>query len=95
MKYIMLKVIHNKENPDGQLMPFIFPEYFNHDEMSEMCKHQIMRTMPHIKTVTIRSAGFINSLNNECHGESITLKVKSHQEDTDVINVYDYSHGLL
>lgn len=71
MKYI-------KTDRDGTEEIFIFPREIDHDAFYESVELMRSQTMGDWERVhrKIVSAGFV-SLNGNCYGQSITLKVKS------------------
>ena len=89
MKYIMFEVQH----PSGlkQKIPIIFPDQMVHKFVAEAVANHREHRQFEMKPV---SAG---QCSIEClgvFGESETLKVSASKEDSDVINAYDYMHGL-
>jgi hypothetical protein len=90
MKYITL-IVSPKEG-NQVVLPLIFPAYFNHNDMAKIFARQtfkIFNTMPHV-----RSAGFINAI-GECSGRSETLNIESMEDDSSIINTYDYMCGIV
>lgn len=89
MKYVMFKV----EMGEVTLcVPFIFPVALSHKDVHQIAFVVVRRTYPtaNIKT---RSAGFY-TLGEKAYGESETLKLAHHPEDTAIINTHDYLHGI-
>lgn len=91
MKYVMLEV----EIGDGLVkkVPIIFPDFMIHEDLYSAVAKILYdhHDMKHIKPV---SAGDVNIRVDSCHGQSITLKVKSDKEDVTTINMYNYCHGM-
>lgn len=88
MKYITFSV---EINDTKIIVPFIFSSMLVHRDMTDNCR-VIKRTFPTAK-VTLRSAGMVNS-SLECSGESETLNISSHPDDTRILQSYDYCHGI-
>ncbi len=90
MKYI---VFERPLGDDGmtQKIPIIFPNNLTHSLVAEA-----MLTSEELKDAKPVSAGDLSSLGFEdvCSGESQTLKLKSHPDDTMLIRMMDYRHGL-
>ncbi len=77
MKYIATK------NQDNQEEIFTFPDSVNHDAMAEVLgciKNQTSVPWERVMREPI-SAGFVDQSAN-CYGESITLRLKSREEDS-------------
>lgn len=91
MKYIMIQA--GTAGSTKQLIPIIFPDNLVHREMAECVIHTLRRN--HKRRAVIRSAGFIALETTTCFGESESLNVKSHPEDSAVIKAYPYAHGLV
>jgi hypothetical protein len=81
MKYIMLETI------DGQRVPFIFPEWMTHYDVSLYMR--IMITTLHNKLSTAVTAGFITLGDITTHGKSESLELKSSPADADRILIGD------
>lgn len=89
MKYIMLKVI----NPlVDRLVPVIFPDFICHSDIAEATQRLLKETYK--QESEIYSAGDID-VTTFCSGHSTTLKIGSKLGDTEVINGYDYFHGIV
>ena len=89
MKYIMLEV----EEPIHLLLPVVFPNSFVH---SEMAKHTIgMLHRVHKWDAKVRSAGEFNPIDCACSGESETLHLEAHPDDSQIILMHDYGFGYL
>ena len=72
--------------------PIIFPSRLVPLEVFTVCKLLIPENLG---PVTARSAGSIEQLYVEGVGDkSETLKIKSHRDDQDIINRYNYFHGI-
>lgn len=95
-KYIMLEV-----NTEGTVwrLPVIFPDNFVHADVYEAMRMANRRSahksrLPWTDPKVV-SAGKIESLSVEAaHGESETLQLKSQCEDKEIINSFQYMHGI-
>lgn len=90
-KYIMFE---NKIGDTTFLFPVIFPDKMVHSEVAD----SLRRCQPgwHHGGVKPVSAGMIDQLYVEgVNGESETLKMASKAGDEQVINVYNYFHGIV
>lgn len=85
MKYIMLKT-------DNILVPIIFPDFMVHSQVAKYMQHMLVRV--HEMESEVRSAGNIQMDEVTCHGGSETLNKQFHPKDSDIINTYDYAHGV-
>jgi hypothetical protein len=90
MKYVMLKI---EEKEITRLVPVIFPDFIIHSDISSAVRSVLKKV--HNMDSEVHSAGEINLLDCSCYGESSTLKVKSREEDGDVILRYDYFLGII
>jgi hypothetical protein len=80
MKYIMFEIIGE---PMKRFVPIIFPNLLVH----KLVEQDIIRTLKrHNWNATVRSAGQIDLDSGKCFGESETLKVKFHKDDSKIIN---------
>lgn len=86
MKYIMMFDQNSK-----RYFPIIFPSDFVHKHMAGACQGQLGGAI-FLKAV---SAGDYNPMTGVCSGESETLKLKSREEDTQIIQCYNYMHGIV
>lgn len=88
-KYVMLKV----NSPDGMeyAFPVIFPDKLAHSDVFRALR----RHCPGNDLAGIKSAGFVALNVASAFGHSESLKVDSQAEDKDIINNYDYQHGIL
>lgn len=69
-------------------VPIIFPSTLVHSEVAKaLCKLEGLSSR-------IVGAGELSIKTTGCHGESTTLGIKSKKGDTEIINTYDYAHGL-
>lgn len=104
MKYIVLQVIDHY--PAGNLtreIPLIFPELLVHKDMADLLTRSLRRDLPdgRIREIKPVAAGFLSSVAigssavDVCHGESETLKLASRPEDSQLIHMYDYEHGIV
>jgi len=84
MKYIMyIKEIEGIKRK----IPIIFPDSLVHIEVAKALKDLV-------HTSKICSAGEINMVASSTFGESTTLGIKAKKEDVEIINDYNYFHGL-
>jgi hypothetical protein len=95
MKYIVMRVVMkgSKEGEHFVLeVPFVFPEIIVHSMMCGVCVRLCMDTWSKAMSVLPISAGFVSStaFEDECYGESESLKLKSRPEDSDLIRMCDY-----
>lgn len=73
-------------DPNGEEEIFVFPRSVNHDCMMEMIgriKNKTHGDWQRIRRKPI-SAGFVNNAGG-CYGHSETLKLKSREQDTDIL----------
>lgn len=94
MKYIVLECKVGSESDLEQRVPFIFPNWMVHadvaDVLTAILSQKYKRT-----DITVSSAGEACTVGGvECSGHSETLGVKSKDEDTALIQMYDYTNGL-
>lgn len=90
MKYIMLK---SKFAGVDKLIPIIFPDFMCHIDIDKVIKDLLLTV--HKQESETFSAGDINLIDVSCSGESSTLRVRSNEIDSEVINTYSYLHGLI
>jgi hypothetical protein len=90
MKYIVLAV------PIGgmqRMMPIIFPNLLAHASVAET-----MLASPEFKGATVRSAGHFSSMDLEdvqiADEGSTSLGVGPHPDDSLLIRLHDYRHGI-
>lgn len=91
MKYIMLEC----QLRDGvtKLVPIIFPDFMCHSDISSAV--EIILSQTHKFDVKVFSAGDISISAHTCTGMSETLRVQSSPLDREVIDTYDYLHGIV
>lgn len=90
-KYIMFE---NTIGDSKFLFPVIFPDKMVHSEVSAVLRH--CQPGWHHGGVKPISAGMIDQLYVEgVGGESETLKMASKIEDENIINTYNYFHGII
>lgn len=89
MKYIMVEV--ELDSGGCRYVPLIFPEFMVHQDADKWFTLWLRRT--HDLVGTTVSAGFYDTRNGNVHGDSETLKLKSHGDDTAIIASYGYLHG--
>lgn len=90
MKYIMLRT---KFAGVDKLIPIIFPDFMIHADIDKAVKEILLNI--HKQESETFSAGDIDILGCQCSCESTTLEVCSQEIDTNVIDTYDYLHGLI
>ncbi len=88
-KYVILK----SKSPDGMeyAFPIIFPDKLTHSEVARALR----RHCPGSDLAELKSAGFVSLKVNSTFGHSESLSVDSQTDDKDIINNYDYQHGIL
>jgi hypothetical protein len=95
MKYIMIETTPQNDQ-ERRFIPVIFPKELVHSEMAKAVG--LMLARQGIGPCRIRSAGQVNTPfepgTMQCYGESGTLYVKAHPDDTDIVRLIDYHHGL-
>lgn len=92
MKYI---VIQAKLKNSTIEIPFIFPNMLVHSDIADAMRCNL--NLNHsIRNTTIVSAGDLSFLGGRltCSGKSDTLNVESRQIDKQLIQTFDYTHGL-
>lgn len=90
MKYIMLK---SKFAGVDKLIPIIFPDFICHVDIDKAIKEVLLNIYKQ-ESETF-SAGDVYIGACSCSGESSTLNTCSQDGDSDVIDFYDYLHGLI
>lgn len=93
MKYIVIQT----KTDNGMIIrdiPIIFPDELTHSVISEVISNSIIIENETIIQAIPVSAGFYNAINAKCYGRSISLKLSSREEDTGLIRMNDYFHGL-
>lgn len=95
MKYIMIETTPQNAG-ERRFIPFIFPKELVHKEVAAAMLRCLGRHG--IGPACVRSAGEVATPFERgamtCHGESETLGVKAHADDTDIVRLIDYHHGL-
>ncbi len=95
MKYIMIETTPQNDQ-EKRFIPIIFPKELVHAEMAKAIGHVLARQG--IGPCCVRSAGEVATPFEPgtmvCHGESETLAVKAHPDDTDIVRLIDYHHGI-
>ena len=95
MKYIMIETTPQNVS-DKRFIPILFPKELVHAEVGKAIQHVLARqgTRP----TRVRSAGQVEtpfaSGTMSCYGGSETCNVESHPDDTDIVRLIDYHHGL-
>jgi hypothetical protein len=96
MKYIVMQVsARTDKNPSSWItmqIPFLFANIVVHSDMREHVK-ALLSVQYKGAQITCISAGFINGgdIEPRCHGESISLNIKSRgREDDLLIAMLDY-----
>lgn len=91
MKYIMF------EQTIGTVtrkVPIIFPSILNHSDIAQAI-NPILASQAN-SDVKVISAGEVNNLMcGNTSGKSTTLKLEADGADAEVINLYDYFHGIV
>jgi hypothetical protein len=93
MKYIVMAVkkMENNQLTLDMEIPFVFPDICVHLLVATVVKCMLEDQFEdaHIQPV---SAGFVSStaFEDECYGESTSLKIKSRPEDSNLIKMCDY-----
>ena len=90
MKYIMFE---QKVGDIVRKVPIIFPDFIVHSDMELWVREMFKIKYP--SDVKIISAGSISVQVNSVYGKSTTLKLESDQDDLQIINLYDYFHGVV
>jgi hypothetical protein len=76
-------------------IPLIFPDFLCHDHIV-VCVSSLLREEYKIDSTGVVSAGEIDIDQVACSGYSSTLKIYSRdEEDSDLIESYDYLGGIL
>ena len=91
MKYITL-LTEGSGNIPGRVIPFIFSKEITHKDFALFTIHY-MHYFHNIKC-KVRSAGFFNCENANCYGESETLGLSAHQDDSSIVQLFDYTMGM-
>lgn len=89
MKYLMFKV---ETTSFVSYQPIIFSNSITHKTMGSGSMPSLREAFPNA-SITLRSAGFLN-MSGRCFGESETLKLKAHKEDSQIVATHDYFHGM-
>lgn len=87
MKYIIFEVGENKRK-----IPFMFPVDLTHRAISEALLPILWRNYV---TAAVSSAGDFNPKSGRCSGLSESLNVMSNPDDSQVIEMYDFTHGII
>jgi hypothetical protein len=88
MKYIMLEQIIGDI---VRKIPIIFPDILVHDDVARVLIIDLCAKNLDTKVV---SAGKIVMKCLETYDKSTTLKLQANKIDKDIINSYDYLHGI-
>ena len=92
MKYVVLTV---NLADTKKAVPIIFPDFMVHDDLVKSVT-TLLEEVHKLKVTGILSAGEIDMDQVFCSGYSSTLKVYSRdEEDDNLIESYDYMHGML
>jgi hypothetical protein len=95
MKYIMIETTPQNDS-ERRFIPVIFPKELVHSEVAKAIGLVLARQG--IGPSCIRSAGEvtfpISPGDVVCDGGNETLRVTSHIDDTDIVRLIDYHHGL-
>lgn len=90
MKYVMIKI---KGKELDRLVPVIFPDFLCHSDMAGAVRDIFAKTYK--QETEVYSAGDIEMFASLCSGHSVTLNVDAKGADSEVINAYDYFHGII
>jgi len=90
MKYIVIEASRKNNKVE---IPIIFPNILVHKEVADSTMAMIMSK--HKMDSKVVAAGSINSYNMQCSGFSETLNIGSRFQDTQLIQTYDYNHGII
>lgn len=92
MKYIVLRTEVGGLSRD---IPVIFPDMMVHSIVADSFITACRLHWAKMK-ISILSAGEYSVMSKECFGKSESLHVESRgEEDTRLIKMYDYTHGLI
>lgn len=80
----MMKYIIFKAEDTGELIPIIFPTIINHKKISEKVKGLLSEAL--LERVLPVSAGYTKITCQETFENSISLNLKSREEDVEIIN---------
>lgn len=95
MKYVMFEVTHGSFT---RYLPVIFPDDLVHSDIAENVSNAIAQSFEITKLeINVANAGFINSMDCDVsvYGRSETLNLDSNPEDSLIIKLHDYTHGIL
>jgi hypothetical protein len=93
MKYVVVELELGKGNEKTtKRVPLIFPNDLIHADMARVLEHECIRTFG-VKAKTV-SAGTIDIDVESVSGESVSLGLKSRGSDKQLIDMYDYFHGM-
>lgn len=97
MKYIIVGISADNTNQITRELPFIFPDFVTHSEYAETTMHHLaMYNDIRFARMKVVSAGFVDTLGKiRCYGESVTLKLQSRPQDSEIIRLMNYSHGIV
>jgi hypothetical protein len=105
MKYIIIHVtdIGSDGGRVEREVPMIFPDLLVHKEVADFTMRLLRREQPdgRMRVVKPVAAGFLSSMaighpdRQVCHGESESLGLKSRPQDSKLIHLFDYAHGIL
>ena len=92
-KYVMIEGTFGKKDGTKIVFPVIFPDKMIHAEIAAVIK--LCAPLDGRKQRVV-SAGEICVLRVDAAiGRSKTLKLNSRLQDKDIINLYDYKHGIV
>jgi hypothetical protein len=83
MKYVMFV-------RQGQLVPIIFPDFINHKDVVNAVSHIFA-----LSTAAPVTAGTCVIYCTSTEGKSTSTQLPSKSSDAQVINMYDYCHGMV
>lgn len=97
-KYLILRVkTPSKNSPSSEPLqmdlPMIFPELLVHSDVLAMT-YQLTK-MTGLEVVGVRSGGFLDFENVACSGKSESMDVSSGAGDASLIELFNYSKGIV
>lgn len=97
-KYLILRVKKPSKNSTSEDslqidLPMIFPELLVHSDVLAMT-YELTKMMK-LEVVGVRSGGSLDFENVVCSGKSKTMEVSSLEGDSSLIELYNYSKGIV
>lgn len=90
MKYVMLEVSLKEVK---KKVPIIFPDFMIHEDIAKAAVN-ILSQHHNLYEAEVVSAGDLNLYVESVSGRSTTLGIKADSLDREVINNYEYCHGM-